>query len=116
MEGRRHPPNSDDLAISGCQIIGEILIVPIPVRIGHQHLDVAPHDLAFGVAEHFFRGRAEGKDKPCFIDHHHGVRNGGKDRAQMRFFLNSRDEARLVHERVHSNAEGTKAVSLSEHT
>jgi len=53
------PADPDDLAFACREIVDQILVMPVPVRIGHQHLHVPAGHLGLGIAEHLLGGRAE---------------------------------------------------------
>jgi hypothetical protein len=65
--------DADDAALAGGLVARQVAIVRGVVGLGHQHLDVAPDDLAGEVAEQALSSRIKGADGARLVDHHDGV-------------------------------------------
>ena len=65
------------------------------IRLGHEHLDVAPDHLSGGIAENALDGRIEGLDDTALIDGDDAVHHGVEDRSDARIDHFERTSASL---------------------
>ena len=72
--------DADDLLLPGGQVIVQVAVVLVAVRLGHEHLDVLADDLARRVAEQPLRRRVHRLDHAASVDRDDRVHGGFEDR------------------------------------
>ena len=76
------PANADDALLAGAQVSGQVTVMFLLMRRGHEHLDVAPDHLTGSVAEQLFCGFAEILDNAALVDRDDRVGGGLKNGAE----------------------------------
>ena len=77
--------DADDLALAGPQVIGQVGVVPLVIRRGHEHLHVGADHLGRRVAEQAHRGRVDRFDDPVVVDRNDAVHRGLENRPMAGF-------------------------------
>ena len=96
------PAGADHVLDAGLAVAPQIGVVPAALRLGHQQLQVLPHHLRGGIAEHRLGRSAEGGDDAGFVDGDDGVGDRVDDRGQARaMFLAAGFEPAAIRDVVH---------------
>ena len=61
MQSPDFPAGTDDFAFPGTQVVFQITVVGVPMRVGHQHVDILAHDFISAVTEDAFSGFVKGE-------------------------------------------------------
>ena len=73
--------NTDDLCLAGAAVFGKVVIVPAPIGLAHENVDVLPDKLFRLVPEEPLRRRIHALDCPVHISCHDPVDDVVDDRA-----------------------------------
>ena len=74
--------DADDAALPGFAVAGEVAVMPGPVWLGHEGVDVLPEELPGAPSEHPFGGRVDGVDPAAVVDGDDALDGGVEDSAQ----------------------------------
>ncbi len=68
--------NADDLGFAAVEVVGDVAVMFMPIRLRHQHLDVFANDLVGKISEQSFTRRIEHQHDAARVDQDRSV-NGG---------------------------------------
>ena len=75
--------DTDDLGAVGLEIVGDVLVVIVPVGRTHKQADILAKHVSSVIAEQLLGSLAERGDEADIIDDDHGIRHRSKDRAEV---------------------------------